>query len=239
MLNLYNSNGLIFWNEKQIALREMMQKYFVSEIKTHLYTLNPAWRIEQVEAPLLTPYEFINKNYTQDDFFQAYNNMEGSLLDGDLILRPETTMGSYEYAKHLLNSHNEQKIRMPLCVWQSGKSFRNEQDQVTKNMRLKEFYQLEFQCIFSPKTANDYYENVLQPLVDSFAGMFGKDNVRMVPSDRLPDYSERTMDIEVNIPGNKWMEMCSISKRKDFEGAIVLEVAMGLDRLVYAFENVN
>ena len=38
---------------------------------------------------------------------------------------------------------------------------------------------------------------------------------RIVPSDRLPAYSEVTMDIEVD-NDDKWMEVCSISKRTDF-----------------------
>ena len=65
-------------------------------------------------------------------------------------------MGSYAYAKHLLNTHNDTKVRMPLVVWQHGKSFRREQDQPTKFMRLKEFHQLEFQCIYSLTTGADY-----------------------------------------------------------------------------------
>ncbi len=55
---------------------------------------------------------------------------------------------------------------------------------------------------------------------------------RMVLSDRLPDYSDETVDIE---HAESTMELCSISKRKDFEGAKVLEVAVGTDRVVSKF----
>jgi hypothetical protein len=55
---------------------------------------------------------------------------------------------------------------------------------------------------------------------------------RIVDSDRLPDYSESTKDVEHVESG---MELCSISKRKDFEGAKVLEVAVGTDRVVKHF----
>jgi len=55
---------------------------------------------------------------------------------------------------------------------------------------------------------------------------------RMVLSDRLPDYSEKTVDIEHS---ESTMELCSISLRKDFEGAKVLEVAVGTDRVVTKF----
>jgi glycyl-tRNA synthetase len=69
---------------------------------------------------------------------------------------------------------------------------------------------------------------------------------RIVPSDRLPAYSEITMDVEVD-NGDKWMEVASISRRTDFPGTVsltgksgtrqlevkVLEIAIGLDRCVY------
>jgi glycyl-tRNA synthetase len=71
---------------------------------------------------------------------------------------------------------------------------------------------------------------------------------RIVQSDRLPDYSLRTMDIEV-WNEDKWMELCSISKRKDFtkkaiiqvknkiieKELLVLEIATSSDRIVYNY----
>ena len=66
-------------------------------------------------------------------------------------------------------------------------------------------------------------------------------------SDRLPDYAQVTTDVEV-WNQDKWMEVCSISRRTDFPGRaafkaksggtaerdiLVLEIAIGLDRLVY------
>ena len=70
---------------------------------------------------------------------------------------------------------------------------------------------------------------------------------RLVASDRLPAYSQVTTDVEVD-NGDKWMEVCSISRRTDFPQAarfatkgggareveiLVLEIAIGLDRCVY------
>jgi hypothetical protein len=70
-----------------------------------------------------------------------------------------------------------------------------------------------------------------------------------IPSDSvLPSYSLSTMDIEVDT-GERWMEICSISKRIDFPiknryqtksrdfketDILVLEIAIGLDRCVNA-----
>lgn len=231
MEQLYNVNGLIFWNDEEINARKLIESRLVWVMQKTLKQMNRAWEFFQVEAPILTPWEFINKNYTDADLFATNGTAKDSTgAETNLIARPETTMGSYAYAKHLLNPHNETKVRMPLVVWQHGKSFRREQDQPTKFMRLKEFHQLEFQCIYSPTTAMDYAEKLIPVVATALARFTGK--TRIVPSDRLPDYSESTMDIEHIESG---MELCSCSKRKDFEGAKVLEIAIGTDRVVSKF----
>lgn len=218
MKNLYDKNGIVFWTKKEIILRDNFETYFVEELQAHLHSQNPGFRFFEVEAPILTPIDFINPNYSSEDYFAV----------DDLALRPETTMGSYVYASHLLNEHN--KVRLPIVVWQHGKSFRREQDQVTKNMRLKEFYQLEFQIIFASSTKNDY-STLLVPFVrDMISSYIGP--CRTEDSDRLPDYAEWTKDVVCEKTN---MEVCSISRRKDFEGAEVIEVAIGTDRVVYNF----
>lgn len=221
MLSLYDPNGLVFWSEKEIRLRRQMEEYFVSSLTECLKIQNRAFDFFQCEASLLTPKELINPNYTADDVFCP---------TPDLVLRPETTMGSYAYARHLMNPHHDRKIRMPLVIWQHGKSFRNEQDQPLTKMRLKEFYQLEFQILYDVKTANDYSLTVNPAVRDMIENFIGE--CRIEDSDRLPDYSESTIDI-VCVRSN--MEVCSISKRKDFEGAKCLEVAIGTDRIIHHF----
>jgi glycyl-tRNA synthetase len=228
---LYGVNGLLFWGEEEINARKVVESRLVFVIQKTLKQMNRAWEFFQVEAPILTPRPFVNPNYTDGDMFST----DGTTKDGEgndvqLIARPETTMGSYAYAKYLLNPHNEQKVRMPLVVWQHGKSFRREQDQPTKFMRLKEFHQLEFQCIYGLTTAMDYSEKLIPAVAGVLQHFCGE--TRIVPSDRLPDYSEQTLDIEHVASG---MELCSCSKRKDFENAKVLEIAVGTDRVVKHF----
>lgn len=236
MEQLYGVNGLIFWSEREINARKIVEAHLVQAVKDSLKKMNRAWEFIQVEAPILTPAEFVNKNYSAEDMFSTPGTGDQMFL----IARPETTMGSYAYAKHLLNTHNETKVRMPLVVWQHGKSFRREQDQPTKFMRLKEFYQLEFQCIYGLTTAMDYTAPLIQDVQNALEQLVGE--CRAIPSDRLPDYSEQTTDIEYVDKSTEsfsteptYMELCSISKRKDFEGAKVLEVAVGTDRVVSKF----
>lgn len=300
MDNLYKQNGLMFWDEEEIMLRETLEKHLVHSIKDNLKTQNRAFEFFKCEASVLTPNSRINRNYTEDDVFmlgpdaeeqmmafqewiQDPNRIESdkdrigvtgyeaaiklssalkndpekfnasALMDIDadvymtaknaflevyfndeLVLRPETTMGSYAYAKHLLNEHNDRKVKPPIVVYQHGKSFRREQDQVVKNMRLKEFYQLEFQIIFSSTTKNDYSLTLLPAVKDAISSFIGP--CKLIPSDRLPDYAEWTQDV---VCERNDMEVCSISKRLDFEGMVVLEVAIGTDRCVYNFKRKN
>jgi glycyl-tRNA synthetase len=190
-------------------------------ILSSLRKQNAAFSIIKVEAPLLTPRELINPNYTNEDIW-AFE---------DVALRPETTMGSFAYAKHILSGYNEIKQKPPVVIYQHGKSFRREQDQPTKFMRLKEFYQLEFQIIYGLTTSNDYTLKLYPDVCNALSKILGP--CRMELSDRLPDYSEETMDV---ICEKSNMEVCSMSKRKDLDGYKVIEIAIGTDRLLYNFE---
>ena len=232
MEQIFNANGLLFWNEKEIKLRETIRDLFSLEVKSILLDINPAWKFYQIEAPILTPTELINPNYTEADVWLQQ--------DKKFVLRPETTPGSYEYANHLLK---QQLVKPPFCVFQSGKSFRIEQDQTIKQMRLKEFYQLEFQCIYTADTAVDYMERAASQIEKSIKQIVGLP-ARLVLSDRLPNYSLKTLDVEID-NGDKWMEVCSMSLRTDFKTKVkfkdvekelrVFEIALGLDRCVYNF----
>jgi glycyl-tRNA synthetase len=248
MKNIYPLNGLPFWDEAEILEREHLTRMFSFHIVDFLRAENAAWHAHRIEAPMLTPANIINPNYTDQDCF---------FTSDKLVMRPETTPGSYAYARWLLDN---QKDKPPLIVWQAGKSYRREQDQTTKNMRLKEFWQLEFQCVYADDTKNDYMAAILPKLVEAFTSLIGR-KCRKVVSDRLPSYSRKTMDIEAELPWvpypgatvdqsmqSRWMEMASISLRNDFPGEftyttskganskklLVLEVAIGLDRCVYA-----
>lgn len=219
--NLYTKNGLVFWTQEEIQLRRLFEKRFSTVILHSLRKQNPAFQLIQVEAPLLTPRELINPNYTNEDIW-AFD---------DVALRPETTMGSFVYAKHIMSGYHEIKQKPPVIIFQHGKSFRREQDQPTTHMRLKEFYQLEFQIIFGLTTANDYAATLYPEVLKVISDMIGP--CRIEASDRLPDYSEETMDIVCEKTN---MEVCSMSKRKDLEGYKVIEVAIGTDRCIYNFQ---
>lgn len=241
MQNLYDVNSLVFWDEREVDARDRMTRFLADEFRAHLLSVNPAWVFRRVEAPLLTPRSLISPAYTDADVWAQQRLGEH---DHDLVLRPETTPSTYVAMRHLLDAQSG--TRLPLCVWQAGKSFRRERDQPTKFVRLKEFHQQEFQCAYGADTFADYHATCLEPVRRMLARATDR-RTRLVPSDRLPAYSQVTVDVEAWVEeDDRWMEVCSISRRTDFPGKVrtqrkrdvvevdvlVLEVAIGLDRCV-------
>lgn len=224
MIKIYPENGLPFYDDNFIRWREHIVNVVSCVFQQRMREQNRAWLFHRVEAPCLVPTIYVNSGYADEAFH----------VD-DLVLKPETTGSSYEYARYLIE---HQLATPPLCVWQHSKSFRRENEQVTANVRLKEFYQLEFQCIVTEDTKNNYQETMLQHIADLVKALLGLD-VRVIESDRLPHYSKKTMDIEVKTP-HKWLEVMSCSLRNDvpfeWEGRKLInyEFAFGSDRLTYA-----
>jgi glycyl-tRNA synthetase len=219
---LYKLGGLRFWNEQEIELREMFTTRCISTVKRTLNTINPSWQFARLEGPCLSPKGYISGSYDDDDVF-CTNHVAGG---GNLYLRAETTPSSYAYAKFL-------NKRPPLCVYQSGKSFRRENNDGANasKLRFNEFYQLEFQCIYSNDTKADYRSSLIKE-VSKEIERFTMVKTRVVESDRLPAYSESTLDIECEY-NNGWKEVASCSIRKDYSDAMrVCEIAIGLDRVV-------
>lgn len=228
---LFETGGLRFWNEDEINYREHCIKVISSTIQKTLGELNRAWMFRRCEAPILIAKDRLPKEYDGDDVFI----LQAELASKEFCLRPETTPSSYVVAKKLI--HN---FKPPLCVWQVGKSFRREKSDGASpsKLRFNEFYQMEFQCIYSIGTKADYKTAVVNSLLEILPLLLSK-NVRAIDSDRLPSYSKHTLDIEAEFNGD-WKEICSISTRTDFsDKEEVLEIAFGLDRLieVHNFKN--
>lgn len=243
MLKIYNINSLVHWTEREIDAREYMTGFFAKEVRNFLKSENQMWEMERIEAPVMLPRSLVNPQYTDDDLWVFRRHLD---TEEELVAKPETTPSTYAYMEHQLV--HRQGLKLPWCVWQASKSFRAERDQVLSHMRLKEFYQQEFQCAYTVDTMNDYQEKCLEPVRKMIATAVHLPT-RIIASDRLPSYSLRTMDIEVLID-ERWMEVCSISKRTDFpvkfrymdkkkevqeKDVLVLEIAIGLDRMVHAW----
>lgn len=210
---------LRWWNESELEYRDLCRDRLHGLIQRTLLEMNPAWRFERVEGPMLVPRSMVNEGYSDSDLW----TVEGRLGEGTACLRPETTKTTYLAA---------QGRKLPLCIWQVGKSFRQERNDgaSAKKLRFFEFTQAEWQCIYPETTKADYRDAIMERLATELGWLCRKE-WRIVPSDRLPGYSTCTEDIEV-LRGDRWTEVCSVSDRTDFKGAKVLEIAVGLDRVV-------
>jgi glycyl-tRNA synthetase len=218
---LFKLGGLRFWSADELALREAFQARMAHVVPATLSAINPAWRFARCEGPILHPRSQISDAYDDSDIFIT-NDIRGGEA---LCLRAETTPSSYAYARHLGG-------KLPLCVWQAGISARREMNDGASaaKLRFNTFWQLEFQCIYSADTKADYRAALL-PVVQREIARFTMAETRIVESDRLPEYSESTLDIEA-LHGGNWREMASCSIRTDYSSETrVCEIAIGLCRV--------
>lgn len=235
---LYEFGGLRFWREKEVNARERITAQINETIQRELRAVNQGWAFERVDTPVIIPRSRLNPAYTGDDAFFLADPMG----DQQMVLRAETTDGSYTIAQHILKTT---RTKPPLGVWQLGQSFRRELSDgaSASNLRFNSFYQLEYQLIFGADTHFDYGTLLREKLRDLVARITGLET-RLVPSDRLPSYAEETVDIEVywHAPTKdhaEWKEVASTSRRTDFpdlpefkKGLKVFEVAFGADRMI-------
>lgn len=223
------SNGLIQWDAHEVLLRQQLTDMIVLRLTEAAQGINKAWTFHRTEMPLLLPKTEVNPQYGPDDILITQVESEPGV---PLVLRPETTAGSYTLAKALVDKKGRKAL--PLVVYQLGQSFRNEQDKALKHMRLKAFYQLEFQFIYD-KTSKADYPLLLGAEVNNILQSLMKAPSYLEPSDRLPSYSLNTTDILFKAPEDYKMEVCSMSERIDspIPDTKNFEVAIGMDRLVY------
>lgn len=221
---------LRWWSESEIAFRELSVSEIHRCIVASLRGINKAWSFERIEGPTLIPRTMVAPGYTEDDLWCV----KAQVGPSQATMRPETTSTSYLAAQKIIGpgSDKERSRKLPLCVWQVGKSFRRESTEGASASKLRffEFTQAEWQCIYGLNTMADYRAAIL-PDLEAKIGWLVDRPTRIVPSDRLPGYSLKTDDIEVDFNG-RWTEVASISSRTDFPEANVLEIAVGADRIV-------
>lgn len=227
-----NIESIRLWDEHEINFREIAISKISSTVNQTLTKVNPAWKFMRIDGPVLTPGTMISDSYDDNDIFQTQVIKAGGMV----VLRPETTASSYAWARK-----NIKPKQLPFCVWQAGKSFRVEKldGASASKLRFNEFWQLEFQCIYSNSTMADYRSKLIDSVTQDIRWLLFNNIVRVVESDRLPEYSESTIDIEALHFGN-YREIASCSIRKDYSNdEKVCEIAIGLDRLVEIWNSIR
>jgi hypothetical protein len=209
------SNATVWWSEGEIVKRNCLIDRCVSIVGSTWLSLNRAIHLRQIETPIMTPED----------------QLKGHVVSGfDLIghdhgyLRPETTAGAYSVMSRMFPMMSQLKKNLPICLWQVGKSFRDEAKPDTMRatkLRLREFWQLEFELFTAEGTKCDY----LKPVCDELCRVFGGSIIEC-SKDQLPHYSSRTLDWQVD-----GLEVAGCSQRTDWPYGMVFEVSIGLDRL--------
>lgn len=215
------------WDEHELEHRDLSTQKITSTVRKTLSELNRAWTFRRIEAPALMPRDLLSPEYTEDDIWTTpvYHN------ERHMVLRAETTASTYEFVRR---TYPNKALRLPACFWQASKSYRREKHAVASRLRFFEFTQLEMQCLFSRDTKADYRAAVMPALAKTLSWLCDAE-ARVIESDRLPSYSESTLDVEVRHL-DVWREVASVSLRNDYAPEVLnLEVAVGLDRVVDIF----
>lgn len=210
------SNATVFWNEYEISMRNSLVSQCFELVKASWSSVNPAIKYFQVETPILTPENILSSHVSAG--FPMLKTERG-------FLRPETTAGTISAFHAMYPMESQRKKVLPICVWQVGKSFRNEtnpESMRVSRLRLLEFYQLEFQLFASSGTKTDYLSIALTSLINMYGGEIVK-----VPQNDMPHYSEKTLDWEIEN-----VEVAGCSQRTDWKEGMLFEVSIGLDRLM-------
>jgi len=211
------SNATVWWTEREIAERDALTSICYQIVKDAWTNLNPAVQFARIESPIMTPLKYL-EGHVNTGFPMLQ-------INDKVALRPETTAGTIEVFHQMFPQKTQRMKRLPMCIWQVGKSFRDEDNPETMRatkLRLREFYQLEFQLFTSEGTKADYLMVAIKDLVGNFGGEWV-----MVGKDDLPHYSTRTVDWEI-----EGLEVAGCSRRIDWEDGILFEISIGLDRLV-------
>jgi glycyl-tRNA synthetase len=217
-------HGLVVYDEYDIELREHVINSFTIKIKQILTEINPAIKMVRVETPITTPKEYLQSHIE--------TNFELNKTD-EHYLRPETTRGTFECLKLMYPNSGQLRKKLPVCIWQAGKSFRNEQNRPFGELRFKEFYQLEYQLVYPENTKVDYLNIFVSQFVIYLEKVFNYRGVFAESQEKLPHYSKRTTDIYLDNH-----EIIGISDRIDFDYP-VMEIACGLDRVTNLMRNDN
>lgn len=208
------SNATVYWNEQEILRRESLIREIPALLLSGWQNLNPSVKMRRCETPILTPADYL-KSHIDTGF--------NLIKAGGSYLRPETTIGTYTAMDMDFPDKAAMKKWLPMCYWQVGCSFREEANPDTmraSKLRLRQFYQMEFQLFASAGSKAPYLETALDLLVKNYGGTYK-------PADELPHYSEKTLDWFIED-----LEVAGCSIRKDWEYGMVFEIAIGLDRLV-------
>lgn len=209
------SNATVYFTEAEIVARECLLQNIYQILKDTWFGMNDVVKFYRVETPVLTPGSELRGHLEAE--FQMLSCQRG-------YLRPEIAGGCFAAFFDMFPQVEQRQKKLPICIWQAGKSFREEINPDTmraSKLRLCEFWQLEFELICSESTQADYMGKGIEAILNHFR------KGEIVYSEELPHYSIKTRDWMID-----GLEVAGCSIRKDLPGYQVHEISIGLDRLL-------
>ena len=149
-------------------------------------------------------------------FNLMFSTQVGSVAEESdtIYLRPETAQGIFV---NFLNVQKTARMKVPFCIAQIGKAFRNEIVARQFIFRMREFEQMEMQFFIRPGTQAQWYEYWKQTRLDWHLSLgIPADKYRYHNHVKLAHYADAALDIEYEFPFG-FKEVEGIHSRTDFD----------------------
>ena len=207
-----------------------------------------------IDAEIVCPISG-TRNWTEvRQFNLMFDTKIGSVADGanTIYLRPETAQGIFV---NFLNVQKARRMKLPFCIAQIGKDFRNEIVARQFIFRMREFEQMEMQFFVRPGDELGWFAKWKETRMNWHRALgFGDDNYRFHDHEKLAHYANAATDIEYRFPfGFKEVEGIhsrtnfDLSRHEEYSGKklryfdaetnesyipYVIETSIGVDRMV-------
>lgn len=232
----YGHLGVLLKNN----IRKLWEKYFISSkenayfLDASIFTSEEVWKASghmEHFNDVLVDCKQCKKRYRQDHLPEDQKCPNCQAIDWteskpfnlifktqeDNYLRPETAQSIFINFKNILRTSY---AKIPFCVGQVGKAFRNEVTISNFIFRTKEFEQMECEWFVHKDKADKCFERCIQEMR---AFLLEELNIRpesikvieIAKEDRA-HYSSRSIDIEFNFP-HGWGELWGLANRTDFD----------------------
>src|SRR5947207_1201059 len=188
-------------------------RFRIDHIPTSQCPLKPSKHPGEFEKCQLTPPR---------DFNLMFKTIVGALgtEEDAAFLRPETAQGIFVNFRNVCDST---RVRVPFCIAQMGKSFRNEITPRNVTFRSREFEQMEIEFFCHPKSSPQWYQYWRDRRMKWYTdlGLAGERlRLREHEKEELSHYSCGTSDIEYAFPflqAGEFGELEGIAHRGNFD----------------------
>ena len=173
------------------------------------------------------------------NFNLMFKTYQGVIEDAshEVYLRPETAQGIFI---NFMNAQRSNRMKLPFCICQIGKAFRNEITPGNFIFRTREFEQMECEYFTFPNQAEKIFNEQLEKIKDFIFNKmkFNEKNIKFFkhPKEDLSHYSKNTIDVQYNYP-HGFAELWGLANRGDFD--LTCHKQYSKSNIWYIDENTN